>query len=143
MADTVSQNVRQGIKPRGLSAPLFPDIGVIAFLPEEWGGPWISAWSRLPMIQRNIRVNVLKACCDKSNSNLEYRIVNNRSSDGSREIALNTLEGTCGFEWWIMNRFSLKWRTRIAQLSLSHQPVSAARLCKRTIGLSRTVSGPW
>jgi glycosyltransferase involved in cell wall biosynthesis len=40
-------------------------------------------------------------------SNLECRIVNNRSSDGSREIALNTLEGTCGFEWWIMNRSSL------------------------------------
>lgn len=42
MADTVSQNVGQGIKPKGLSGPLFPDIGVIAFVPEEWGGTWLS-----------------------------------------------------------------------------------------------------
>ena len=59
MVDTVSQNVGQDIKPKGLSGPLFPDIGVVAFVPEEWGGPWISAWSRLSIIQRNIRVNVL------------------------------------------------------------------------------------
>jgi hypothetical protein len=42
MADTVSQNVGQGIKPKGLSGPLFPDVGVVAFVPEEWGGLWMS-----------------------------------------------------------------------------------------------------
>ena len=42
MADAVSQNGGQGIKSRGQSVPFFPDIGVIAFVPEEWGGPWMS-----------------------------------------------------------------------------------------------------
>ena len=48
-------------------------------------------------------------------SNLEYRIVNNRSSDGSREIALNTLQGTCGFEWWIMNHYCFGVRSSAAE----------------------------
>lgn len=40
MADTVSQNdAGEGIRPKGLSGPLFPDIGVVAFVPEGGAEP--------------------------------------------------------------------------------------------------------
>lgn len=26
----------------GVSRPLFPEVGVVAFVPEKWGGPWLS-----------------------------------------------------------------------------------------------------
>lgn len=42
MTDTVSQHVLRGITPGSQPTPLFPDIGVIAFVPEEWGGIWMS-----------------------------------------------------------------------------------------------------
>jgi glycosyltransferase involved in cell wall biosynthesis len=56
MADTVSQNVGQGIKPKGLSGPLFPDIGVIAFVPEEWGGLWLSRHQVLTRLAKYFHV---------------------------------------------------------------------------------------
>jgi glycosyltransferase involved in cell wall biosynthesis len=31
-----------GPKPIGLAKPLFPEVGIVAFVPEEWGGPWLS-----------------------------------------------------------------------------------------------------
>lgn len=56
MADTVSQNVGQGIKPKGLSGPLFPDIGVIAFVPEEWDEPWRSRHQVLTRLSQYFHV---------------------------------------------------------------------------------------
>lgn len=41
-SDTVMKNPGTGLKPIGLARPLFPDVGVVAFVPEEWGGPWLS-----------------------------------------------------------------------------------------------------
>jgi len=56
MADTMSQNVGQGIKPKGLSGPLFPDIGVVAFVPEEWGGLWMSRHQVLTRLAKYFHV---------------------------------------------------------------------------------------
>lgn len=42
MTGTVSQNVGKAVTPDSRSRPLFPEVGVVAFVPEEWGGPWLS-----------------------------------------------------------------------------------------------------
>lgn len=42
MTDVVTHNGGDCSKHIGLAKPLFPDIGVIAFVPEKWGGPWLS-----------------------------------------------------------------------------------------------------
>jgi glycosyltransferase involved in cell wall biosynthesis len=41
---TLIQNIRKGLNPGSVtrSGPLFSDVGVVAFVPEEWGGPWLS-----------------------------------------------------------------------------------------------------
>ena len=41
-SDTAMKNPGTGLKPIGLARPLFPEVGVVAFVPEEWGGPWLS-----------------------------------------------------------------------------------------------------
>jgi len=41
-SDTVMKNPGTGQKPIGLARPLFSEVGVVAFVPEEWGGPWLS-----------------------------------------------------------------------------------------------------
>lgn len=38
----VSQDVEHAIERRDRSGPLFSDVGVVAFVPEAWGGPWLS-----------------------------------------------------------------------------------------------------
>ena len=38
------------------SGPLFPDIGVIAFVPEEWGGPWMSRHQVLTRLSQYFHV---------------------------------------------------------------------------------------
>ncbi len=42
MADAVSMDIGNEAERIGRSWPLFPDIGVVAFVPEAWGGPWLS-----------------------------------------------------------------------------------------------------
>jgi len=56
MTDAVTQNVGKGQKPNGLCRPLFPDIGVIAFVPEEWGGPWMSRHQVLTRLSKYFHV---------------------------------------------------------------------------------------
>src|SRR6478735_2737756 len=36
--------------------PIFPDIGVVAFVPEEWGGPWLSRHQVLTRLSRYFHV---------------------------------------------------------------------------------------
>jgi len=36
------KNPGTGHRPIRLAKPLFPEVGVVAFVPEEWGGPWLS-----------------------------------------------------------------------------------------------------
>ena len=38
------------------SGPLFPDIGVVAFVPEEWGGPWLSRHQVLTRLSQYFHV---------------------------------------------------------------------------------------
>lgn len=42
MADVVSRDIEHAVERTDRSDPLFPDIGVVAFVPEAWGGPWLS-----------------------------------------------------------------------------------------------------
>ena len=56
MADTVSRNIGQGIESRGQSTPLLPDIGVIAFVPDEWDGPWQSRHQVLTRLSQYFHV---------------------------------------------------------------------------------------
>ena len=44
------------MKPTGQSAPLLPDIGVVAFVPEEWGGPWMSRHQVLTRLSQYFQV---------------------------------------------------------------------------------------
>lgn len=39
-----------------LGGPIFPDIGVVAFVPEEWGGPWLSRHQVLTRLSRYFHV---------------------------------------------------------------------------------------
>lgn len=50
------KKVGQGLQPNGLCRPLFPDIGVVAFVPEEWGGPWLSRHQVLTRLTRYFHV---------------------------------------------------------------------------------------
>jgi glycosyltransferase involved in cell wall biosynthesis len=42
MVDPVSQDIGHVVERTDRSGPLFPDVGVVAFVPEAWGGPWLS-----------------------------------------------------------------------------------------------------
>lgn len=42
MTSAIMRNVGDGVRPHDLPRPLFPEVGVVAFVPEEWGGPWLS-----------------------------------------------------------------------------------------------------
>jgi len=44
------------MKATGQSAPLLPDIGVIAFVPEQWGGPWMSRHQVLTRLSQYFHV---------------------------------------------------------------------------------------
>ena len=46
----------QEAKLNGSRRPLFPDIGVVAFVPEEWGGPWLSRHQVLTRLSRYFHV---------------------------------------------------------------------------------------
>jgi len=56
MTGTVSQNVGKGLTPNGVSRPLFPEVGVVAFVPEEWGGPWLSRHQVMTCLSRYFHV---------------------------------------------------------------------------------------
>lgn len=56
MTDAVMQNSGECSKPIGLSRPLLSDIGVIAFVPEQWGGPWLSRHQVLTRLSKYFRV---------------------------------------------------------------------------------------
>lgn len=38
------------------SGPLFPDVGIVAFVPEEWGGPWLSRHQVLTRLSKYFQV---------------------------------------------------------------------------------------
>lgn len=42
MSDAGYQDIQHGVERTDRSGPLFPDVGVVAFVPEAWGGPWLS-----------------------------------------------------------------------------------------------------
>ncbi|MBK9308728.1 MAG: glycosyltransferase [Nitrospira sp.] len=42
MAEVIYQAIEHAGERTGRSSPLFPDVGVVAFVPEAWGGPWLS-----------------------------------------------------------------------------------------------------
>jgi glycosyltransferase involved in cell wall biosynthesis len=50
------KTVAQDPKPNGVGPPLFPDIGVVAFVPEKWGGPWLSRHQVLTRLSRYFHV---------------------------------------------------------------------------------------
>jgi glycosyltransferase involved in cell wall biosynthesis len=56
MTATGKQTSAQGLKPAGISKPIFPDIGVVAFVPEEWGGPWLSRHQVLTRLSKYFHV---------------------------------------------------------------------------------------
>lgn len=56
VADAVMNAAGQDPKCNSLSRPFFPDIGVVAFVPEEWGGPWLSRHQVLTRLSRYFHV---------------------------------------------------------------------------------------
>lgn len=56
MTGIVSQNVGKGLTPNSISRPLFPEVGVVAFVPEEWGGPWLSRHQVMTRLSRYFHV---------------------------------------------------------------------------------------
>ncbi|NJN70769.1 MAG: glycosyltransferase family 1 protein, partial [Nitrospira sp.] len=50
------KDVGQEIKLNGSGRPLFSDIGVVAFVPEEWGGPWLSRHQVLTRLSKYFQV---------------------------------------------------------------------------------------
>lgn len=55
-SDTVMKNLGTGPKPIGLARPLFPKVGVVAFVPEEWGGTWLSRHQVLTRLAKYFHV---------------------------------------------------------------------------------------
>src|SRR6266480_2787126 len=56
MADIVSQHIVRAIELGSQSAPLFPEIGVIAFVPEEWDSVWRSRHQILTRLSQYFHV---------------------------------------------------------------------------------------
>jgi glycosyltransferase involved in cell wall biosynthesis len=56
MADAVSQGIGSAVEPTRGSGPLFPDVGVVAFVPEKWGGPWLSRHQVLTRLSQYFQV---------------------------------------------------------------------------------------
>lgn len=52
MTDVVPMHVRDGPSHNAPPRPLFPEIGVVAFVPEKWGGPWLSRHQVLTRLSR-------------------------------------------------------------------------------------------
>lgn len=50
------KSVGQDPNQHGSSRPLLPDIGVVAFVPEEWGGPWLSRHQVLTRLSKYFHV---------------------------------------------------------------------------------------
>ena len=50
------KKIDQEQKLAELCRPIFPDIGVVAFVPEEWGGPWLSRHQVLTRLSRYFHV---------------------------------------------------------------------------------------
>jgi len=56
MTDVVSMHVVEDLNHKRLPRPLFPKIGVVAFVPEEWGGPWLSRHQVLTRLSKYFQV---------------------------------------------------------------------------------------
>lgn len=56
MADVVSRDIQSAVERTDRSGPLFPDIGVVAFVPEAWGGPWLSRHQVLTRLSKYFHV---------------------------------------------------------------------------------------
>lgn len=56
MVGTDSTNPPCHLETTESSAPLYPDIGVVAFVPEEWGGPWMSRHQVLTRLSKYFHV---------------------------------------------------------------------------------------
>lgn len=56
MVNAVSQGISFSVEPTRGSRPLFPDVGVVAFVPEAWGGPWLSRHQVLTRLSEYFQV---------------------------------------------------------------------------------------
>ena len=56
MADVVSRDIEHAVERTDRSGPLFPEIGVVAFVPEAWGGPWLSRHQVLTRLSKYFHV---------------------------------------------------------------------------------------
>ena len=56
MTDVVPMHVGEDPNHNGLPRPLFPEIGVVAFVPEKWGGSWMSRHQVLTRLSRYFHV---------------------------------------------------------------------------------------
>ena len=50
------ENLGQDTKPSNVCRPLFPEVGVVAFVPEQWGGPWLSRHQVLTRLSKYFQV---------------------------------------------------------------------------------------
>ena len=55
-SDTDMKTPGAGPKPIGLAKPLFPEVGIVAFVPEEWGGPWLSRHQVLTRLAKYVHI---------------------------------------------------------------------------------------
>ncbi len=56
MTDVVPMHVGEDPNRSRLPRPLFPEIGVVAFVPEKWGGPWLSRHQVLTRLSKYFHV---------------------------------------------------------------------------------------
>lgn len=56
MTDVVPMHIGEDPNQSRLPQPLFPEIGVVAFVPEKWGGPWLSRHQVLTRLSKYFRV---------------------------------------------------------------------------------------
>ena len=56
MADIAPMRVGNNPNHRRVRRPLFPEIGVVAFVPEKWGGPWLSRHQVLTRLSKYFHV---------------------------------------------------------------------------------------
>lgn len=56
MSDVVPSHIGGDSNPERMPRPFFPEIGVVAFVPEKWGGPWLSRHQVLTRLSRYFHV---------------------------------------------------------------------------------------
>ena len=56
MADIAPMHIGNNPNHNKVCRPLFPEIGVVAFVPEKWGGPWLSRHQVLTRLSKYFHV---------------------------------------------------------------------------------------